>query len=299
MLGGCDATPTADKAQAATKARAIAKRLQESCSSPATYDRLKQIAFDDAIRIRNADPVNLDILARSAFVRMENPVVKSRDETLDVTVCTGRFTLDLPPGAERAFGGERQLVADIEYAAQAAADGSGLVYQMKGAEPIVYKLAAFDLKNAPAMVLTRQSQVAAVQPAPPPLQSPRIDQQRPAVPIAPQPPTRPEPQPVQTQAPALKPSIPVRMASPSFNCRYAKSRSERLVCSDGRLAALDRQMASRYFAELSDGDQWTRNTLRRSRDRFLAYRERCPNVDCIADAYAGRIAEIRDIAEER
>ena len=89
----------------------------------------------------------------------------------------------------------------------------------------------------------------------------------------------------------------MRLASPSFNCRFAKSPSEQMVCSDGRLAALDRQMASHYFAALSNGDQWTRTTLRRSRDRFLADRERCSSADCIAGAYEARIEEIRDIAE--
>ena len=232
-------------------------------------------------------------------------MVKSRDETLDVTVCTGRFTLDLPPGAERAFAGERRLVADIEYAAQASADGSGLVYSMKGAEPIIYKLATFDLKNAPAMDRARQPQVAGAQPqTSPPLpgpvtaQAPQIERP-PEVLRAPQPSQRARPEPVRTSAPANTQRPPVRLASPSFNCSFAKSRSEQMVCSDGRLAALDRQMASHYFAALSGGDQWTRNTLRRSRDRFLAYRERCSSAACIAEAYEGRMDEIHDIAEDR
>src|SRR5439155_1494993 len=37
------------------------------------------------------------------------------------------------------------LQADIDYTAQASADGAGFVYQLKGAEPIVAKLAAFKL----------------------------------------------------------------------------------------------------------------------------------------------------------
>lgn len=299
-MSGCDATPTAQKTQAATKARTIAKRLQQACSSPATYDRLKQVVFDEAIRIRNADPVNLDILARNALARMENPVVKSRDETLDVTVCTGRFTLDLPPGAERAFSGKRRLVADIEYAAQASADGSGLVYSMKGAEPIIYKLAAFDLKNAPAIEPARQPPAAAGQPRAGPAQPGPETAQVPQTERAPdvnRAPQQAQPEPVRTPAPTQTQHPPVRLASPSFNCRFAKSPSEQMVCSDGRLAALDRQMASHYFAALSNGDQWTRTTLRRSRNRFLADRERCSSADCIAGAYEARIEEIRDIAE--
>ncbi len=41
------------------------------------------------------------------------------------------------------------------------------------------------------------------------------------------------------------------------------------------------------------------NTLRETRDRFLAYRERCRSEACIAEAYEGRIREIEDIASER
>ena len=103
--------------------------------------------FDEAARIRNSDPRNLDPLAAAAVVRMEEPVVKSRDEELNVTVCTGRFILELPPGAENAFDGKRRLDAEVEYAAQAAVDGSGLVYQMDGAEPIIYRLATFGLQG--------------------------------------------------------------------------------------------------------------------------------------------------------
>ena len=38
---------------------------------------------------------------------------------------------------------------------------------------------------------------------------------------------------------------------------------------------------------------------RRTRDRFLAYRDRCPNRACIGEAYVGRMREIRDIMEGR
>src|SRR3546814_19188229 len=80
---------------------------------------------------------------------MENPVVANRDEALGVTSCTGRFILELPPGAERAFGGERQLVADVRYEVQPAADGRGPVYRMTGAGGIVQQLAAFELEGEP------------------------------------------------------------------------------------------------------------------------------------------------------
>ena len=42
-----------------------------------------------------------------------------------------------------------------------------------------------------------------------------------------------------------------------------------------------------------------RQLLQQTRDRFLAYRDRCPNNACIGDAYTGRMREIRDIMEGR
>ena len=284
-----DTARIATQTRQASQERTIARRLQAACSSPATYDRLKQTAFDEAIRIRNADPVNLATLATYSTVRMEQPQVKSRDETLDVTVCTGRLILDIPPGAEGAFAGARKLEADIEYSAQAAADGSGLVYKMRGAEPIIYKLAAFDLQsqayrpNATTSLPrapVREVAVATIEDLLPPLSE-----------LEPQP--RPGPPP-----PDVRPAAPSRSApvAPSFDCRRARTSSERMICGSGRLAALDREMAALFYAAMDDSSRRTREALRGSRDRFLAYRERCPNEACIAQAYSDRMDEIRDIA---
>ena len=68
-----------------------------------------------------------------------------------------------------------------------------------------------------------------------------------------------------------------------------------MVCSSDRLAAKDRAMSSLFYSALADADGRTRTALRRSRDRFLSYRERCGSEACVADAYDGRMAEIRDI----
>ena len=274
--------------------------LQEACASKATYDRLKQVVFEEAVRIRNADPTNLDTLATNAVVRMENPVVKSRDEELNVTVCSGRFVLELPPGAERGFGGERRLTADIEYAAQAAVDGSGLVYQMNGAEPIIYRLAAFDLQNPQQRLPTPQQQPIQTADAGgltdggsagsmPPGFEPVQPQPRPQA----QPEPTPEPQPRAEPAPAQAVS-----ARPSFNCRYARTRGERMVCGNASLAAKDRQMSSLFYSALANASPEARRALRSTRGGFIAYRDRCGSAACVAEAYDGRMQEIRDIMDK-
>jgi uncharacterized protein YecT (DUF1311 family) len=276
------------------------ERLRKACASESTYDRLKELVFDEAARIRNSDPRNLDPLAAGSLVRMEDPIVKSRDEDLNVTVCKGKFILELPPGVENAFDGMRRVSADVEYSAQAAADGSGLVYQMDGAEPIIYRLATFGLNGQPLPKMVEVPQpsappaappeVAVVQPepgaAPPAAGSPA-----PATPpkkVAEAPPPAPKP---RTEQPAQRTA-----SSPSFSCRYARTATERMVCSSPSLAAKDRQMASIYYAAMANADAATRVHLRRSRDAFLTRRERCGSEDCVVAAYNARIAEIRSIS---
>lgn len=309
---GLSLTQKKDPPGAETKAEvAEAKEdaFKDACASAATYDRLKQVVFEEAVRVRNADPTNLDTLATHSVVRMEQPVVKSRDDELNVTVCTGRFVLELPPGAERGFAGERRLMANVEYAAQAAADGSGLVYQMSGAEPIIYRLASFDLQGQryqPPGAPPQGQFAEATSPLAAPGQAPVQTQPAPAVPPraepapSPAPIARaepaPRPAPVPREAPVTRPA-PTATASarPSFNCASARTRSERMVCSNGGLASRDRAMSSQYYSALAGADSDQRRALRKTRDRFLAYRERCGSEACVAEAYEGRMMEIRDI----
>jgi uncharacterized protein YecT (DUF1311 family) len=277
------------------------KRLRQACASQASYDRLKALVFEKAGQVRAGNAVLIDRLAATSVVRMENPVVKSRDEALNVTVCSGRMVIDLPPGAEDAFNGERRLVADVEYAAQAAADGSGLVYQLDGAEPMIYRLAAIDLKNAPRMaeatpapepVPTPETQIAAppareVAAQPIPARTPPPP--RAAAPVPPRRTQAPAPPPRRAEAPEqLRPA----RARPSFNCRNARTRTEQMVCGDERLAARDRAMASHYYQAVAAADPSTRSILRGTRDRFLSRRERCGSAGCVAAAYEDRIDEI-------
>jgi hypothetical protein len=313
LLGGCDwmkrkeAPAQKSKAELASDQR---ERIRKACASDATYARLKELVFDEAARIRNSDPRNLDPLAAAAVVRMEEPVVKSRDDELNVTVCTGRFILELPPGAENAFDGKRRLDAEVEYAAQAAVDGSGLVYQMDGAEPIIYRLATFGLEGGPLPRIV----AAAPDPALPPVAAPPEPTLMPPVAEPARRPAPPPPPPARTaERKEVKAPPPVRTAErrpetapspspgarvtvrPSFNCRYGKTRTEKMICASPRLAAQDRAMASLYYDLMSGADPATRGHLRRSRDSFLGRREQCRSESCVNSTYASRMAELRNI----
>ena len=54
-------------------------------------------------------------------------------------------------------------------------------------------------------------------------------------------------------------------------------------------------MATQYGRAIESASPEEKAVLQRTRDRFLAYRDRCPNRSCVADAYVGRMREIRDI----
>lgn len=142
-VSGCGKMKQADPRD--VRGTTEAKRQQTTCGSLAAYDRVKGVIFDQAIQLHRGSRANLDTLADYSSARMEHPIVKQWDDSLQMTRCQGHLILDVPPGAERGLAGDRHLQADIEYSAQAAADGSGLIYKETGAEQIVARLAAFNL----------------------------------------------------------------------------------------------------------------------------------------------------------
>lgn len=295
-LFGCDRM--ADRAPRADTNEARLEQVRSECASRLTYARLKEYVFDEAARIRNSDPRRLDRLAAYSVVRMDDPVVKSRDDQLNITVCTGQFVLNLPPGIQDVFDGEPVIKADVEYAAQAAADGSGLVYSMSGAEPIIYRIATLGLptRSVPQIaaipaIAEGEKEPAKVdvvesRPEPPALRAATVSTPTKATADV------PEPAAAQVREPAQQAKA---TASPSFKCRHAKTPSEKMVCGSGPLAAADRRMSAVYYSEMASAPAQTKSALRRTRDTFLARRERCSSESCVARVYAERVAEIRRI----
>ena len=234
--------------------------LQARCASTAIYEKIKLELFRQAVELRGRDQAAFSKIAGFSFVRMEDSVPRGYNQASGEISCTGRLTLDLPPGLAVAGGGNR-LVGGIGYSILPVAGGSAGI-TVSGADQIITPLATLARAAAPA-------------PAEP----------------APADPLTPMPDPLAPAPPA--PSAAV--ARPSFNCADARTTSERAVCASPGLAALDRTMAAHYNQALASADDRTASELRRTRDRFLTYRERCPTDSCIADAYRGRIREISDI----
>jgi uncharacterized protein YecT (DUF1311 family) len=242
------------------------------CGATSTYDLIKRDLFRRAAEMRGTDQAAYDKLAAYAVVRMENPVLESEDKDTGALNCSGLLSLDLPPGVA-VVGGRRTLTANIDYTLQPAADGSGEVVLLNNADPIVAPLATLARIGEPAAQPGASMQSNVVVP---------VD------PLAPVP-----------EAPTAAPPAAPSRARPSFDCADARTRGEIAVCSDSGIAALDVNMAAQYRRALATATPAQRALLQSTRDRFLAFRDRCPDRTCIANAYTGRMREIRDIAEGR
>ena len=270
-------TTDQDSLSDAQAAGAGASAPDKRCASQATYDRIKLELFRRAAQVRTSDQAAFDRLATYASVRMERPLLRSHDEELGTVRCTGRLSLDLPPGVA-VVGGRRSLSADVDYVLQPAADGSGDVVMIEGADPIIVPLATLAQTGEGAPLTAPAPDDGADQQLPPGQAESPTDEL--------------DSVPDETDA---GPAPAQGNARPSFNCRYARTRGEIAVCQSPGLAELDRQMASQFYRALAQADRQQRATLTATRDSFLRYRDQCPNNACIAETYRGRIREIRDI----
>ena len=239
---------------------------QKLCGAKATSDLMKRELFRRASELRGSDHDVYSRLAAYAALRMENPVMEGEDASTGAVNCSASVSLDLPPGVAVA-GGRRTLTANVDYNVE---QGGGLV--LTSADGII----------APLATLARVSQ-----PAP----SPETNMMAPE---------QPEANVAAPESAAAEPGpVTAYPGRPSFNCDAARTRGEIAVCQDSGLSALDVNMSRQFRRALAAATPEQRAQLQSSRDRFLAYRDRCPDRRCMGDAYVGRMREIRDIMEGR
>ncbi|NUQ17139.1 MAG: hypothetical protein HOP95_01595 [Sphingomonas sp.] len=276
-------------AQNQPQQQAKAPSPEKACASNETYELIKRELFHRAAQLRGSDQAAFDELSRYAVVRMENPVMESQNSSTGAINCSGSLSLDLPPGVG-VVGGRRTLSSDVDYTIQPAADGSGNVVLLRNADAVV----------APLATLARVGQAAPAPSTPGPTPTAPVETNG-VAPVQPQTsfPTTPPPQRPQQQHRPSAPSAPAvpTGARPSFDCSKARTKGEIAVCSNAGLAALDRNMAAQYGRAVQQATPEQRALLRSTRNRFIAYRDRCPNRSCIGDAYVGRMREIRDIMQ--
>ena len=247
--------------------------LGKACSGQLVYEQIKRALFRQAAQVRGSDQDAYEKISTAASVRMENDVAEGQEQ--GIIDCSGSLSIDLPPGVT-TLAGRHMLMTDIYYGVVAMAQGGSKVVQLRNANALIDTLST----------LTLSAQAPSPPPLPAPVALPRGDQAGVTDPLAPieQPPSAPP---------------PAASALPSFDCAKARTQGERSVCADPALAALDRAMASEYRRALAGSSPDQAAALRQTRDRFLAYRDNCPNPSCVADSYTGRIREIRDIAAGR
>ena len=258
---------------------AVARDPAKLCTSKATYDLIKRELFRRAAQVRGSDQEAFNNLSGYAVLRVENPVMESQDESTGGVNCSASLALDLPPGVA-VVGGRRTLTSDVDYTVQPAADGSGNAVVVRSMDSIVTPLAAL------TRVAEQDDQSDMLAPGEAPTAETPADQVEPDVSAS------------ESANKDVGPSTG-STARPSFDCSNARSKGEIAVCSDTGLAALDVNMATQYGRAFSSASPDERALLQRTRDRFIAYRDRCPNRSCMADAYVGRMREIRDIMEGR
>jgi uncharacterized protein YecT (DUF1311 family) len=86
---------------------------------------------------------------------------------------------------------------------------------------------------------------------------------------------------------------------PSFDCRYARSRAEDMVCADPGLAQADRALERSYERAVAFGVP--QRMLRDEQDDWLAIRESAAHYSrrAVADVYRQRILELNAMADGR
>lgn len=261
---------------AQSQQQAKAPPVDKVCASKPTYELIKRELFRRAAQLRGGDQAAFDQLSSYAVVRMDNPVMESQNSTTGAVNCSGSLSLDLPPGVV-VVGGRHSLSSDVDYTVQPAADDSGNVVVLRNADSVVTPLATL------ARVGERVPQSA----APTPSEEPSTPQEEANVAAS------------ESAAKVVGPKTTAYPGRPSFDCSKARTRGEIAVCSNSGLSELDENMAIQYRQAIEGASPDQKELLQRTRNRFIGYRDRCPNRSCIAAAYVGRMREIRDIVEGR
>lgn len=92
-------------------------------------------------------------------------------------------------------------------------------------------------------------------------------------------------------APAAEPAetAPTAKVPPSFNCKYAATRAEKLICGDDELAALDRELNRAYKQLDRTAGPLREQIAAEQRGWRIGQRDTCGDAACVADAMRQRI----------
>lgn len=239
------------------------------CAATSNNERIKRELFLRAGATRPADAAAFNKVAGYAVLRSEAPLLRGYNQRADSVTCSAYVSIDLPPGISTR--GLRTLSADVGFELR------GETLSLTDAEGLIAALASLSRDGQSPEAGLGDGEPVAEQSA----ETPELN--------------------VDASESAAKEVGPGTdyPGRPSYDCGMAQTRGEVAVCSNSSLAALDVTMATQYRRAVADSTPAQRALLVQTRDRFLAYRDNCPTVGCIRDAYMGRMREIRDIMEDR
>lgn len=131
-------------------------QAEGTCVAAETIQGVKASLFEKVRAASEGNSSMFNEFEAGSVVSIEVPVVDQHEPQLRRTVCSGLLVLDLPPGSEGSFNGERQLVTEVRYSSQMAADGSGAVFAVFGAEPMAARIAqAVSARPMPGQIAPR------------------------------------------------------------------------------------------------------------------------------------------------
>lgn len=84
-------------------------------------------------------------------------------------------------------------------------------------------------------------------------------------------------------------TTPAAKIPPSFNCKYAATRAEKLICGDDELAALDRELNRAYRQLDRTAGPLREQIATEQRGWRIGQRDACGDAACVADAMRQRI----------
>ncbi len=224
----------------------------QKCASQMTYDAIKKTLFDNARKKVTTNALPLSSLQNASVVRMTAPLVVNDNAQLQRTDCSGQLALMLPPTATNAFGGSNLLTASVQYSVQQAADHSGTVVQVSGAESISDQLA---------------------------LATDQLAQRKTAGGAA------------SFGGGTSEGSVTAfagKTFNPSFDCGGKLTNALRMICQDEDLAGLDRDLNARYQQKKAATPKPDLPALIAAQRAFLKSRDNCPDTGCMRDLYSTR-----------
>jgi curved DNA-binding protein CbpA len=242
----------------------ISAPIADLCADPSANGLIKAELFKRAAELRPAERAQLERVASHTHLRIDSTSVKGSG-------CSGWLAINLPRGLV-VDGIRSNLNAEAAFDLVRGEGGLRLA-RLSGVDGLVRSLATLGPPGPVALADAKEIATA----------EPQKSADGKAV----------KPTVMAAKAVTVAPKrLPVEAEG---GCADAASQSDRLVCADGNLSTLDRQLALLYRQSWKQADAKKRAALIGTRQRFNDRRAACGSSNCMTTAYVTRLREISDI----